>query len=123
MLTDRGARIALRLEGAAFAAVALFFYSIAGAGWLVFALLILVPDLSMLGYLGGKRVGALIYNLFHTYLAPIALGAFGWFGNLGILVAIALIWVVHIGIDRALGMGPKLSRFRETHLGTIGRSA
>lgn len=123
MLTDRGTRIALRLEGAAFAALALFFYSIAGAGWLVFALLILVPDLSMLGYLSGRKTGAFLYNLCHTYLAPMALGAFGWFGNVGILLAIALIWVVHIGIDRALGMGLKLSRFNETHLGPIGRAA
>jgi hypothetical protein len=120
MLTDKGARVLLRLEGLAFAAIALFFYSIAGAGWLVFALLILVPDLSMLFYLAGPRFGRLAYNLVHTYLAPVTLGAIGWFGNFGLLLAIALIWVVHIGIDRALGLGLKLGTFRETHLGRIG---
>ncbi len=121
MLTDKGIRLVLRLEGLAFAAIALFFYSIAGAGWPIFALLILAPDISMLGYFAGPKTGRLTYNLVHTYLGPVVLGAIGWFGNTGILVAIALIWVVHIGIDRALGFGLKLGTFWETHLGPIRR--
>ena len=121
MLTDKGIRLVLRLEGLAFAAIALFFYSIAGAGWLVFALLILAPDVSMLGYLAGPKIGRLAYTLVHTYLEPVILGAIGWFGNAGLLLAIALIWIVHIGIDRALGFGLKLGTFRETHLGPMGR--
>ena len=38
------------------------------------------------------------------------------------VVAIALIWAVHIGVDRALGYGLKQGNaFEITHLGPIGR--
>jgi hypothetical protein len=39
--------------------------------------LLLAPDLSALGYLGGRRVGAAAYNAFHTYAGP----ALGWTGR------------------------------------------
>ncbi len=32
----------------------------------LFVVLILAPDLSMLGYLAGSRVGAAVYNVVHT---------------------------------------------------------
>lgn len=35
--------------------------------------------------------------------------------------ALAAVWLVHIGVDRALGYGLKSTRaFKETHLGQIG---
>ena len=43
----------------------------------MFLLLFLAPDLSALGYLAGKEIGASVYNLFHTYLLPMALAAYG----------------------------------------------
>ena len=49
--------LAVRLEWIAVAVVALVLYALAGASWWLFALLILAPDLSMLGYLAGPRVG------------------------------------------------------------------
>ncbi len=59
----------LRAEGV-FVAIA----SIAAAtSWALFAALILAPDLSMLGYFAGARIGAAAYNAVHTYLGPIAL--------------------------------------------------
>ncbi|WP_348642737.1 DUF4260 family protein [Mesorhizobium sp. B2-4-15] len=37
-------------------------------------------------------------------------------------IAVALIWIAHIAIDRALGYGLELSTgFQDTHLGRIGR--
>jgi hypothetical protein len=40
-----------------------------------------------------------------------------------LLSILALIWIAHIGLDRALGYGLKLSTsFSDTHLGPIGRS-
>lgn len=39
------------------------------------------------------------------------------------MAALALIWVAHIGFDRALGYGLKYaSGFGDTHLGRIGRA-
>src|SRR5271166_1441900 len=63
----------LRAEGVfvAIASIAAFAWS--GDSWALFAALILAPDLSMLGYFAGARIGAAAYNAVHTYLGPIAL--------------------------------------------------
>lgn len=113
----------LRLEGAAMAVVAIGLYARTDAGWWLFAALLLVPDLGMLGYLAGPRVGAATYNLTHALLAPLVLAAIGlWAGSVTV-VAVALVWVAHIGIDRALGYGLKHpTGFADTHLGRVGRT-
>jgi hypothetical protein len=114
----------LRLEAAAVMAASLAAYAREGEGWLLFAVLFLVPDLSMLGYLGGRKLGAAAYNAAHSYLIPAALGAAGLVLSQPILVAIALIWVAHIGFDRMLGYGLKYEiAFGHTHLGTRGKAA
>ncbi len=115
-------RVLLRLEGAALAAGALILYRFAGESWLLFGLLVLTPDLSMLGYLAGPRIGAMAYNAAHTTVGPIALALIGLFVPSSPAIAIALIWLVHIGADRALGYGLKYADgFAATHLGRIGR--
>lgn len=57
--------LAVRLEWVAAAAAAIIFYAMSGVSWWLFALLILAPDLSMLGYLAGPRAGAIAYNALH----------------------------------------------------------
>ena len=112
----------LRLEGAAVFAAGLFAYFHVDGGWLLLLLILLAPDLSMLGYLAGSRPGAAAYNVVHSYLLPIALLTAAWIAQQHLLLLCALIWIVHIGMDRMLGYGLKLeSGFRHTHLGTIGR--
>ena len=88
-----------------------------GGGWLLFVLLFLTPDVSMLGYLGGPRIGAVSYNLFHNYAPPCLLVAFGLLtGNL-LVVSVALVWFAHIGFDRMVGFGLKYpTGFFDTHL-------
>lgn len=115
----------LRLEAAAALAASLAFYARSGEGWVMFGLLFLVPDLSMLGYLAGRGVGAAAYNAAHSYLAPAALGAVALIFAPPHLLGIALIWIAHIGFDRLLGYGLKYATaFGDTHLGAKGvRSA
>jgi len=113
----------LRLEAAAVMAASLAAYAKLGEGWLLFAVLFLVPDLSMLGYLGGRKLGAAAYNAAHSYLGPAALGAAGLLQSQPLLVAVALIWIAHIGFDRVLGYGLKYtSAFGHTHLGAQGKA-
>ena len=86
----------------------------------MFAWLILVPDLSMLGYFIGPRWGARLYNAGHTYLSP----AVAWLAlhltAPAYALPIALIWAVHIGVDRLLGFGLKYETgFRDTHIGRV----
>jgi len=50
-------------------------------GWLWFALLFLVPDISMLGYFAGKKLGSAFYNSVHTYTAPLLAFSILWFSG------------------------------------------
>jgi hypothetical protein len=111
-------RALLQLEGAALLAVSVVAYHAIGGLWLWFAVLFLLPDITMLGYLAGPRWGALVYNLGHTTLLPAALGGWGWLiGGQPLAVDVALIWLAHIGFDRAVGYGLKYpDAFRHTHL-------
>jgi Domain of unknown function (DUF4260) len=116
-MIDRLPARLLRLEGLAVAAGALVLYFDAGYGWLLLLLLILAPDLSALGYVAGNRVGALTYDLAHTYVGPVALAVAGVLAESGTATQLALIWIAHIGADRLLGYGLKYpTGFRDTHI-------
>ncbi len=117
-----GVRILLRLEGLGLLALCVLLYGSSGLSWTVFAVLFLSPDLSFLGYLAGPRIGALTYNLAHDTLGPLLMVIIGYsFAAHTYVLAIALIWLAHIGFDRALGYGLKYTAgFRYTHLGRIG---
>jgi hypothetical protein len=111
-------KLLLRMEGAAALAAAAYAYAQIGNGWGLFALLFLVPDLSMLGYLANPRIGAVTYNFGHSYLSPAALALAGMMLGTPMLFSIALVWISHIGFDRAVGYGFKYpTAFKHTHLG------
>ena len=113
-------KLLLRLEGLAVFLVALLMYRELDASWWMFALLFLVPDLSMVGYLSGTAVGAALYNLVHSYVLPIFLYAIGLMSEHASWMAIAFVWAAHIGADRILGFGLKYTgAFRDTHLGRV----
>jgi hypothetical protein len=116
-----GPLVMLRLEGAAALVCASLAYSTLDGRWSVFALLFLLPDLSMLGYLAGRRVGAASYNTAHSYLGPALLAALGAASGAHTLLLVACIWAAHVGFDRMLGYGLKYgTRFGDTHLGRAG---
>jgi Domain of unknown function (DUF4260) len=112
-----------RLEGVALFGAGLVAYAHMGAGWILFAVLFLVPDVSFAAYLAGPRFGALVYNLAHSLIGPLLLGGVGLAASIPSATSVALIWLVHIGLDRALGYGLKSPEaFGVTHLGLIGRA-
>ena len=112
--------ILLRLEGAAVFALALLLYRELGAGWPMFVLLFLVPDLSIIAYVGGRRFGATVYNAVHTYVVPAVLFGFGFATARPAAMMAALVWGAHIGVDRLLGFGLKYQTgFRHTHLHAV----
>lgn len=117
-------RLLLRVEAMLMLAGAATAYGLLVGDWPRFALLFLVPDLSMLGYLGGLRLGALFYNAAHSHIAPLILIGWGALGHGPGCVTICLIWVAHIGCDRMLGYGLKSGEgFDFGHLGRMGRAA
>ena len=113
-------RVLLRLEGLAVLVLAVIGYAKLGGHVGLFALCFLLPDLSMLGYLAGRRVGAASYNTAHSYLTPAVLALFGVLFTMPGLLLAAAIWAAHIGFDRALGYGLKYgTAFGHTHLGNL----
>jgi len=116
-MLDRLPRLLLRAEGVAVLTAAAWLYFDAGYQWWLLLALALAPDLSMVGYLAGTRAGSASYNAVHTYALPVLLALAGVLTDSDVATKLALIWLVHIGADRALGYGLKYPRgFKETHL-------
>lgn len=112
----------LRLEWAAVLAAAIAGYLFLDGSWQLFVLLILAPDLAMLGYLAGPAVGAVVYNAFHILVWPAILFLGGLYTESAFAMQVAAIWIAHIAMDRVLGYGLKLpTGFTDTHLGRIGK--
>ena len=113
----------LRLEGLALFTAMLVVYALWGGSWWIFAVLFLLPDLSFAAYLAGPGTGALVYNAAHSTLLPVALMALGLALSEPLIRSIAVIWLAHIGMDRAVGYGLKYQiGFGFTHLGRLGKT-
>ncbi len=110
-------RTLLRVEGAAVLLLAALAYGQIPGNWIAFVVLLLVPDIGMLGYLRGTTLGAATYNLFHSYTLPAVLIAYWTVAGDAVALSLGLIWAAHIGGDRMIGFGLKFpTAFRETHL-------
>lgn len=107
----------LHLEGLAVLIASLYFYHATNGNWWLFALLLLTPDLSMIGYLKDKKLGAITYNLVHNYVLAIFLVFLTLIFKNDLFIYLSLILTAHIGMDRMLGFGLKYkSNFKDTHL-------
>ncbi|MDW7615947.1 DUF4260 domain-containing protein [Peribacillus simplex] len=107
----------LHIEGLMVLLAMIYIYSLYEFSWWIFLLFILSPDVSMLAYLIDDRVGAKVYNLFHTYTLSIFMILLAIFLKSDALMMIGSIWTAHIGIDRLFGYGLKYtSSFKATHL-------
>lgn len=117
-----GVKYTLRLEALCVLIAGCLFYGQSHYSWKLFFLLFLVPDISFLGYLVSAKIGAISYNLAHSYILPITLGIGFILLNDQDLLLYVVIWIAHIGFDRALGYGLKYQTgFSDTHLGKIGK--
>jgi hypothetical protein len=115
-----GPRILLQLEGFCVLVAASLVYHAGGHAWWKFLVFFLAPDLAMIGYALGARIGAATYNAAHTYAVVGALWLLGHFFGIASVSPICLIWLAHIGFDRLLGAGLKYpSGFKDTHLGRV----
>lgn len=117
------ARPWLRAEGLAAFAAGLAGFLLLGLPWWAFVLLVIVSDVSMIGYVRGPRVGAIAYNVGHDLATGVAIAGLGLAIGSVPLAAAGAILVAHSGMDRMMGYGLKLpSSFKATHLGRIGHS-
>jgi hypothetical protein len=106
----------------------LFFFSIflfaqSDHVWWWYPILLLAPDIGMLGYVVSPRVGAISYNLVHHRAVAITAYVVGAYAGSPVLQLVGVIILGHSSLDRALGYGLKhFDSFKHTHLGRIGDS-
>jgi hypothetical protein len=107
--------------------LAMFFASIYAlhylqVSWWWYLIVFVGPDISMIGYLAGNKVGAACYNLFHHKGIAIAILMTGIFLSNWNLEVIGLVLFGHSSLDRFAGYGLKYNEgFKFTNLGKIGK--
>ena len=107
----------LRIEGLTVLLGAIALYAHQQGSWLVFVVLLFVPDISMIGYLFNPRLGSMTYNAAHFYTLPALLLVASVAAAFPAGIQLALIWFAHIGMDRTLGFGLKYpTAFKDTHM-------
>src|SRR5690606_20918319 len=113
----------LKLEEVAQFLFGIYLFSTLDFAWWWFPVLILSPDVSMIGYAFGNRIGAYSYNLFHHKAVAIAVYLLGIYTGNSVVELIGVILFAHSAMDRMLGYGLKYTTsFTDTHLGKIGKS-
>jgi len=110
----------LRAEEIAMFALSIYAMTLFHAGWWWYLLLALGPDISMIGYAGGNKIGAASYNLFHHKAIAIVIFIIGLYLKFDLLELTGIILFGHSSMDRMLGYGLKLEKgFKYTHLGVM----
>lgn len=113
-------KLLVDLEEVAIFVACLLVFALGGWPWWFFPAVLLLPDLSMLGYAFGPRPGAILYNLFHHRAPALAAVTAGMLLPGSWLLPAGIVMLAHISMDRALGYGLKQFRgFRYTHLGRL----
>lgn len=110
----------IRLEEAVLLLSGIYFFSLLPYSWWVFPTLILVPDISMIGYLINTKIGAYIYNFFHTRITGVVAMMIGWYFDISLLMLAGVILFSHSAMDRLFHYGLKhQDSFKHTHLGKL----
>lgn len=113
----------LTLEELFMFGITIFLFSRLDFAWWWYPALLFAPDLSMLGYLGGTRVGAFTYNFIHHKALGISIFVFGIISANQVAQLAGLILFGHSSMDRVFGYGLKYpDAFQHTHLGMIGKA-
>jgi len=110
----------LKLEELAQFVFAIYLFSLLPFMWWWFPALLLTPDIGMLGYLGGNRLGAFLYNVFHHKGVAIMMYLVGLYFEVEWIQLTGVILFAHSAFDRLLGYGLKYKKgFKFTHLGDL----
>jgi hypothetical protein len=116
-------RILLKLEELGVFLFAIYLFASLPYPWWLFPVLLLAPDLSMIGYVAGATIGAFTYNLIHHRAVALALYVAGTRLALPLLALAGVIMLAHASLDRVFGYGLKhRDAFNHTHLGNIGQA-
>ena len=113
----------IRLEELGMFLFSIFVFSLLPYEWWWFPVLILAPDISMIGYLVNNRVGAILYNIFHHKALALVVLVAGYYLEDAAIMLAGTILFGHSSMDRLFGYGLKTFQgFKFTHLGLIGKN-
>tara|TARA_R110002049_G_scaffold305738_1_gene503136 strand:- start:9030 stop:9386 length:357 start_codon:yes stop_codon:yes gene_type:complete len=116
-------KITLKIEELLMFLLGVFMFNQLDFSWWWFLVLIVTPDISMLGYLVNTKIGAITYNVFHHKAMAILVYFVGVYFQYSILQLVGIILFSHASLDRMFGYGLKyFDGFKNTHLGIIGKS-
>lgn len=111
----------LKIEEVFMFGLGVYLFSLLPYQWWWFLVLILTPDIGMVGYLFGNKVGAFMYNVFHHKGLAIAIYLLGVYLSIPVIQLIGILLFAHSAMDRIMGYGLKYDKgFKFTHLGEIG---
>lgn len=112
----------LKAEELAQFGLGIYLFSLTGySGW-IFPLVLLLPDLSMIGYLKNAKTGAVLYNIFHHKGIAILIYLGGVYSNISEMELVGIVLYSHSCMDRFFGYGLKYFKgFSYTNLGRIGK--
>ncbi len=112
----------LKLEELGQLLLSILLFSQLEYAWWIYPACLLLPDLSMVGYLVNPRLGALFYNFVHHKLVGIIILMVGFGMDESLLILVGIILFGHSAMDRIFGYGLKYNDdFKHTHLGWIGK--
>ena len=112
----------IQLEELGMFLLSIFLFNQLSFAWWWFPALILLPDISMVGYAAGNKIGAILYNFFHHKAVAIAVYMLGFYLHNELIQLIGIILFGHSSMDRFFGYGLKtFAGFKSTHLGEIGK--
>ena len=110
----------IQLEELGMFLLSIYLFSRLPFAWWWYPALILVPDVSMVGYAFGNKAGAISYNFIHHKAVAVVVYIAGlqwqseWWQLSG------LILFGHSSMDRLMGYGLKTFKgFKSTHLGEL----
>jgi hypothetical protein len=113
----------IKLEEIMMFVLGIYLFGLLDYAWWWFLVLILAPDIGMIGYAFGNKIGAIFYNIFHHKGLAIGTYLFGMYLSLPLWQLAGVILFSHSALDRALGYGLKYDKgFKYTHLGDIGNN-
>lgn len=98
----------------------IYLFSTLSYAWWWFLVLILLPDIGMLGYLINTKIGAITYNIFHHKGLAVLIFLVGIYFEIEVVQLIGIILFSHASLDRIFGYGLKYAdHFKNTHLGSL----
>ena len=110
----------LKLEELAQFIFGIYLFSLLPFAWWWFPVLLLAPDIGMIGYIMNQKIGALTYNIMHHKGVAIVVYLLGIYLDDSVVQLAGIVLFSHSAFDRILGYGLKYERgFKYTHLGQL----